>query len=862
MMRRTRTCAALLVALTVLICLSTILSALPSLAAEPKKEADPIWGVTSVRLVKERSGTLRLDIDAALSKGDADSLSGENIYLFELYPYQSASRIAELAPVAHTKAKQKMSFSLDCEANSQRLFAKFLIARRLQDGAYTLLGFAHYVDNIEMAAQRTYDYPSYASKKGLYTQLMSDAQELGITHTVINVPVNEYIMTENTVNTVQYIYGNTNYYVRRDKLELLDYKIKQFTEAGVNCYLNILLTPKSDEIPAALSCLYMEGAVSPEAVLFGVNTKSRDASLYFESFLNFIAQRYTSPDREYGFAGSFIIGYQINSNRSYNHMGSMSMDSYLNNYTVVYRMADTAIRSVYSNAKLYVSLANNFGTAAAEPSFNTDANLDYSSREILEGFVEKMKISGDLPWNVAFNAYPSDPALTDFTSDPLCTKSADTQYISMNNIEVLSDFLATDAMLYKENKRLLTVSGFGINSGEDISGYSAQAAMYVLAYYKAEFSPDIEALIYYRHVDNESEVGLNYGLWTTSQGTAFDPVEKRTVTAFVPAERKTIYEVFKNIDTELSETTAVFALKILGAPEWKTIIPLYDKNKLVKRHVVTASVIDPANIAKMGGGEVLYDFTRGSLGGFYPTDNAEYIELRVNRRLPTTDTASSHDTSMLYAKMFTSTPSEFMGIGCHLETPLKIKDASCISFRVMPVAPEGSGTLDVMVRFYKNGDAVTPAIVYSGISVLHPDSWTNLGFDVSKLSKYTQDIDGMKIWIRPSDGQLHYTGEYGLWVESITIFGASGSVWHVILWILLIFVLAVAAFVAFLFIRNYRIRAKAAKRRAEYERKYREYRASGAAAVKPPANSATSEQTRQFNVPPQQHPRPKRRPPK
>ncbi len=776
-----------------------------SAANENTSKADPVYGVTSVTLIRERDASWRIDIKASLSKSDADSINGETIYLFELLPYQSTSRLMDFTPAGQTKAAQNMSFSLDYEINTQRMYSKFLIARRLADSSYAILGFAHYIDNPEITAAYTYEFPKYASKKGLYVQMMSDAQELGISQTVINVPINEYIMTENTSAAVNYVYGNTTYYIKRDKLELLDYKIKQFTDVGVNCYINFILTKMTSETPETLSCLYMDTSFNDSAVLYALNTKNREAVMYYESFINFIAKRYTSPEKEYGFAGSFIIGYQINSNRFYNYMGPMTLDSYLNNYAVSYRIADTAIRSVYSNAKVYISLGNNFNTNKSAGTDNPDPTLDYSSAEIIESFAEKISISGDLPWGIAFNAYPSDPALTDYTADPECINSQETPYISMKNIDVLCEYMNQDKLLYKGSKRRITISGFGISSGEDSLSQNIQAAMYAYAYYKVLFNNDIEALIYYRHVDNVDEGNLKYGLWSAVEGQTL-----------VPSVKKTIYEVFKNIDTGLSVDTASFALPIIGTEDWKKVIPDYNKTKLVLRHVIDMTPIVSSEIEKNNKKEIIYDFTKGSLGGFYPTDNAEYIELRTN-------TSLTEEKSMLYTKLYNSVINEYMGIGCHLDVPMNIKKSGSISFKIMPVAPDEAKTLNVMVRFYKNSDGVNPSVLYSGITTLEAGKWTELGFDISKMSEYTSDIDGLKIWVKSADG-LYHPGEYGFWLENITMYGKSGSaIVQFILWTLLIVVIAAAVFVAALLVRGYFIRRSNAKKKAENMRRYQEY---------------------------------------
>lgn len=124
-----------------------------------------VTGVTSALIVRDKD-TYHYEITAVLPKIDASQLAGETLYLFELYPYHSASKINELSPVGQLKASEKMTFSLDYEEGSQRIFAKFLLARRMADGNFRILGGAHYVDNAELTAKKQLCLSDGALEKG------------------------------------------------------------------------------------------------------------------------------------------------------------------------------------------------------------------------------------------------------------------------------------------------------------------------------------------------------------------------------------------------------------------------------------------------------------------------------------------------------------------------------------------------------------------------------------------------------------------------------------------------------------------------------------------------------------------------
>ena len=69
--------------------------------------------------------------------------------------------------------------------------------------------------------------------------------------------------------------------------------------------------------------------------------------------------------------------------------------------------------------------------------------------------------------------------------------------------------------------------------------------------------PDIDALIWHRHVDHTQEGGLKLGLWTTKPGTISEPGRKRP-----------FYDLFLKADTPAWDEAAKFALPIVGLKSW------------------------------------------------------------------------------------------------------------------------------------------------------------------------------------------------------------------------------------------------------------------------------------------------------
>lgn len=768
--------------------------------------------ISAVTLYREKNAC-KLRVDISLSQETFSSLQGETVQLYELYPYQRTAQITEIDPVASvTLQKESFSITLDFAPESQRLYAKFMLVHEKSDGSSFIITPAHYIDNPEFLSDNQTAYPTFLSKKGLQVQLLSDAQELGVAHTIINVAINEYLTDENSENAVTYIYGNKTYYINRAKLDLLDHRIKVLSEAGVHIYLDLVLSAPIPGQSAALDCLYAAD-LSENASLYGINVYNSAASQYLESFVAFLAKRYTEENGQYGFAGSFLFGYAVNSNRNWNYMGPSSIDDYLYAYIAGFRIVDTALRSVYAEGRTYLPLANNFTAARAMIAAASDSTLDYSARDFLDGFAAKINTSGAIPWHIAVNANASDPEYLDIRTDEYITRDADTPYITVENIEVLSNYLSKEPFLYHGTQFPILISEFGLSADpESEEETTLQAAMYAYAYYKVEFNTKIEAMIYHRHVDHNDENYRYYGLWTSAPDALLSP-----------AAQKPIYRVFKYIDTSYSTDVTAFALSPLGYASWGMAIPDFSAYKLNRRSLTEATAIPVKDAARNSNSTVLFDFSAGSLCGFYPSDNTEYVEIREEL----------DGVYRLYASLYHREPTEYMGVGRHFDEPLVLKANRALSFTLKVDAPADVSEVDVMLTLYRTGENGQKAVLYEGTAVITPGAWQELAFDITGFTDVYHSADGIKIWVRASDRTYH-TGDFGLWLGSVSVYEkASTGIIRAILLILLIVVLIAAAFYAFIVIRNAarsghekakrnaRYRAETEARRRQYEQQNR-----------------------------------------
>ncbi len=769
----------------------TLMSSLTVSAASEKKSE-----ITSITLNKKCTD---ISINITLEKEYAKEHKSETLYIFELSPWQSTSQLNIIEPVASAKASESMKVTLPyINGNANRLYSKFLVAEKAADGSYSIVTSAKYIENLELLSENSEEYPTTESKKGLQAQMLPDLQLLGVRHALVTVAINEYIVGENNDSAASFVYNGQTYYINRAKLDNLDYRVKALTDSGMNVYMNFVLSKPDSNASAVVKSFYSDTA-SDSAHFYALNTTNETAMKNFQALMDYMASRYTRPDHAYGFVPNFILGFEINSGRSYNS-GATSMQSSVYSYHTAFRVAYAAMTSHYSNGRVYISLGNNFNSASAAPGGTVDETIDWSSKDYLDFFASVIRNSGDIEWGLSINPYPSDRTLTEFWLDDYATTSDSTPFITMKNLGVLTEYMHSDSLTFNGEPRSIIIGEFGVNGDpESNDSQSMQAAAFALAYYAAAQNEDIDAFIWHRHVDHIDE-GIYCGLWTAQNDNVQFPLAK-----------KTIYTVFAQIDTEKSAEVTSFVKTLVGSGAFSLFMPdnvKYDRFNV--RTIFTEAGADSSAYEKGYGKRTLFDLTQGSLCGFFPTDSFKYVELSPY---------GSENTTMLYARS-ADIPTEYAGFGTVITEEAALKDAHYITLDLMAEAPEGVAGVNIMLRLQKNGTADSDTVVFEGETLIKPNEMQTISFSVKDFVKKTDgEVDTLKLWIKTPDAASP-DGDYGIRLGSIILQTKKRvSVLGVIVKILLVLVLIAVAGYAVLYIRAQNIRKR---RRAERERRMRE----------------------------------------
>ena len=253
---------------------------------------------------------------------------------------------------------------------------------------------------------------------------------------------------------------------------------------------------------------------------------------------------------------NWIIGNEINARNPWNYTKYVPVEQYTREYMQAFRVMYTAIKSVNTNAEIFISLDQNWNR-----NLNA-AKTYYDARDVLDCFNNMIVSGGNIDYGVAFHPYPAPlywAKVWDMTKvgngyASLIQHTPGSPVVSFQNLHVLTDWLKQPHYLNpKGNPRKVILSEIGLNSrqGEDV-----QAAALVYAYVAADSDDLVESIIFSRGNDDRKEMkdNMDFGLMR-ADGTP-----------------KMAYQVFKAMDTESGEQCLTFAKNVIGISNWSQVI--------------------------------------------------------------------------------------------------------------------------------------------------------------------------------------------------------------------------------------------------------------------------------------------------
>jgi len=439
------------------------------------------------------------------------------------------------------------------------LYNKFILAKN-----ETLVAGPYLVNNIK--SQRFFTQKTVAAtKKGIISQGDERLLDLGVGWTEYNINPNsmvypneqvneqgEIVAIDNSVhesNIIEFVSNGKTYYFKKNVIESMDNSLLFCKNNNIKALYIIWNIKNYNQLDAPYFMSYPSARDYTKSVIWSIDTSTELGAGYFTAVMEFMAERYSREDGQYGWVHRFVIGnevdysWQWNPILNYDKDTALSLNNYVEEYSRTMRIAEQATKKYYSDNMVLGSSTHSWTSG------RNNGNGNYASVDIYNYLNEKTKKQGDYNWGFAGHPYPQDLSCSNFLEEEAGKRYIngdfnDTVSITWTNLEVFEEYVKQENMLYNGQMRRLYLTEGGVSSGAYTSpnvkrNELNQAAGIAYAYYKAMSMDCVDAFIYYKLIDSIGDGGgANFGLFNDDM------------------TKKPSYEVFKYLDTQYSFVVA------------------------------------------------------------------------------------------------------------------------------------------------------------------------------------------------------------------------------------------------------------------------------------------------------------------
>lgn len=633
-------------------------------------------------------------------------------YLFALMPYEKSVGKDSIL-LSSAKQQTGLGFRVALNRNSKNsiLYRKFAVAVK-QNNGYRLASNCMYITNPQVLAKYRYKFPTASSKKGLHIQpdMLQDAEDLGVKHAAVNICLDTFVATGGSKNkntSYAYTYQGKTYWFTKWACREVDRQVEKLSESNVIISGILLLRNQFGG-----SVLIAPGARGTGKPYYGFNTMDQEGVDTLAALMSFLGERYMKSPKTNGRIVNWIVGNEVNDYGTYNYLGKLSYEEYVAAYTRSFRVVSTALRSVYSNARVYISLDHLWNMKQYH-------GQSFYSKNMLDGFAKALAAEGDINWNLAFHPYPAP--LTDpvFWDDPV-SDSDSTKTVTMKNIGYLTNYVSKN---FRSDVRIiLSEQGF-TSAASGKTKEKLQAAAFAYAYYLTEFNDKIDSFIMNRHVDHleETKQNLYLGVWKNTKGKLE-----------YASKKKVIWDVFKYIDSASSKSVTEFALDYIHASSWESLVPGFSWSRF----------------GKMG------SYSSGKATAVKKSGSTKKISNKL--KYSYTGSVKKKGTKTIVSVNQDANPNLYQGAGWKFSKKLNFKTRSRFVCKIK-ITGMKEAYAHVRMRFFSGKNVYEAAAKVKGNKAV----W--ISANLSKW-KYCKSVDKIQIWVKPNKGtKWKKNGQITIW---------------------------------------------------------------------------------------------------
>lgn len=395
-----------------------------------------------------------------------------------------------------------------------------------------------------------YEQYKITSKKGIQGT-SAYTEDLGVQHVLLNVDMADLISTTEKSGYVPYTYKGKTYYFG-DLIALKDtiYYLHGWGSNGENPYganhtrnvTLVLLMSWKDELSYLIHPSARKKGAAP---YYALNMQDAAAKDTFEALFRYMGEWLGQYKTR---VSNWTLGNEVNSCKEWNYSGNMSLNQCVENYAKAFQLLYKGVKRTATSSRVFISLDHCWTASVAV----------HSGKSFLDQFAAYMaQTAPDMQWNVNYHPYSDPLGKAEFWNNTSSTSdSSNSKYISMRNINVLTDYLSQLESRYGKASGSIRVIlgefGYSANAG-NTSQEQHQAAALGYGYYIAMANSRIDSYIIRAYQDAPEEGKLKLGLRTKND------VAKES------------YQVYKYLDTSESETYMNKYLSIVGLNNWNQI---------------------------------------------------------------------------------------------------------------------------------------------------------------------------------------------------------------------------------------------------------------------------------------------------
>jgi hypothetical protein len=318
--------------------------------------------------------------DKITISGNAEKAS--SLFLCEVPPYQDVTEeqiFATTIPISGKTFKITTPRFIKHEGQTyDRLLSKWVLAKKMVAG-YTLVSHARYPDQIK--AKYDLPYEKATSRKGLggfstnrgHTE---DLKDLDITSATVNIWITHFMYSKVAPDRIEHQYNGKSYYFGQKAVAEFDSTFSLTARKNIITAAILLIDKIENCADPEIGKLLQHPDCDPAGIYAMPNMTNPASVECYAAALDFLASRYSRPDKKYGRCNHWIMHNEVDAGWVWTNAGDKTALVFMDTYIKSMRMCYNIARSYNPHSEVFVTLTH-YWAWTSHPKF-------YPSKDLME----------------------------------------------------------------------------------------------------------------------------------------------------------------------------------------------------------------------------------------------------------------------------------------------------------------------------------------------------------------------------------------------------------------------------------------------------------------------------------------------